>query len=185
MNNKTLFFLVEGWDDQRFIERIIEPLFSNKYLYIKYYQYAQKSTKEIINFIKNIRLINSDYIFLTDLDLKPCVTEKKDIIKTRIKNIDKKNIIIVKKVIEGWYLAGIENTNSKKLKVPVIQFTDQIGKQDFNHYIDDNFFDSRIDFLQEVLKSFSIQTAINRNSSLKYFINKYSLLDDIKKITNF
>ena len=81
-------------------------------------------------------------------------------------------IAIVVKEIESWYLAGLDNKQSKNLKIPILNSTDDITKEKFNQLIPKKF-DSKLDFMTESLKCFSIETAKLKNKSFKYFIEKY------------
>ncbi|HII98687.1 MAG TPA: hypothetical protein HA272_05405 [Methanoregula sp.] len=45
-------------------------------------------------------------------------------------------------------------------------------KEDFNAVIPLRF-DSRIDFMFELLKSFSLETAVKKNASFRFFYNRY------------
>ena len=80
-----IYFLVEGNDDERFIKKIITPYIKRKYE-VKIIKYSRMRKEKIFNFIKSIKS-TGDYFFLADLDRKKCVTEKKEGIKNRFKNI--------------------------------------------------------------------------------------------------
>jgi hypothetical protein len=58
--------------------------------------------------------------------------------------------------------------------VPDLSFTDELTKEDFNGLIPPKF-DSRIDFMFELLKYFSIDTAEKKNQSFRFFITRYHL----------
>jgi hypothetical protein len=171
MGCKRLFFLVEGNDDERFIQNIIKPIFEKKFD-IKIWKYAQQEKEKVDKFLKNIKEIGAEYIFIVDINSTPCVTRKKQEIQNKFKNIDIDRIIVVIKEIEGWYLAGLDAKSCKKLKIPRYETTDDISKEQFNNLIPKKF-DSRIDFMTEILKQYSIETAKRKNKSFKYFIEKY------------
>ena len=128
--------------------------------------------EKVNNFLKSIKVMNADYIFAGDINANPCATAKKQELKHTYKEIDEDRIIVVKKMIEGWYLAGLNKKNSKKLGVPYFNDTNDITKEQFDKMIPKNF-DSRIDFMTEILKCFSIDVAKQKNESFKYFIEKY------------
>ena len=87
--------------------------------------------------------------------------------------IDKNNLIIVVKEIEGWYLAGLDDESCEELGLRPFRSTDDITKEHFNNLIP-NKFDSRIDFMIEILKRFSFETAKQKNKSFSYFMLKFS-----------
>ncbi|MDI6767583.1 MAG: hypothetical protein QME52_12240, partial [Bacteroidota bacterium] len=51
--------------------------------------------------------------------------------------------------------------------------TDDTTKEQFNRLIPEKY-DSRIDFMSEILNNFSFKTAKRKNRSFKYFIEKYN-----------
>lgn len=80
---------------------------------------------------------------------------------------------MVVKEIEGWYLAGLGNTEAEKFKIRTFSETDTITKEQFNALIPKTF-DSRIDFMLEILRIFSIEIAKQKNRSFRYCIEKYN-----------
>ncbi|HUW86051.1 MAG TPA: hypothetical protein VMV55_04150, partial [Methanoregula sp.] len=68
--------------------------------------------------------------------------------------------------------------SAQNLAVPDLSFTDELTKEDFNHLIPRKY-DSRIDFMFEILKYFSIDTARQKNHSFRFFINRYHLSDTV------
>lgn len=173
MNYSLLFILIEGDDDERFFQRIIKPKLEEKYNTVKLWKYAEKRNEKIDNFLKSIMSMKADYIFIGDINKEPCITSKKQKIqKNKIKNIDNDRITVIIKEIESWYLAGLSIINSKKLGIPFFDTTDSIDKEKFNDLIPKKF-DSRIDFMLEILKYFSIEMAKQKNKSFSYFFEKH------------
>jgi hypothetical protein len=77
------------------------------------------------------------------------------------------------KEIESWYLAGLTAKDLEKLNIDYKKKkTDNLTKEQFNRLIPKKFI-SRIDFMQEVLKHFHLETAKQNNQSFKYFLEKY------------
>ncbi len=180
MSYQQLFIWVEGPDDKRFIESIIIPCLKKKYERINIIEYAQKKTKFIENFLKSIKSMKADYIYLADIDNVACITQKKEIIKQQIKNIDESSIIIVCQEIESWYYAGLNEEAFKTLgikKPSKYKNTDNLIKEQFDQSIPKKFENSRVDFMIEVLKLYNLNTVINKESNqyLLYFMNKYHI----------
>ncbi len=173
---KQLYIFVEGPDDERFFDKILKPIIINNYNFVKFIKYAGLDKKTIQDFIKTFtKQTASDYIFVCDFDArskKLCITEKKNRIIDKYGNIlaDRK-IRIVKEEIESWYLAGISSANLKKYKIKGFKNTELIDKEQFIRLIPSQF-QNKTDFLIEIIKEFDIETAKNRNNSLKYFITK-------------
>jgi hypothetical protein len=79
---------------------------------------------------------------------------------------------VVIKEIESWYLAGLDDRSSKRLGTRYLNTTDNVTKEQFNDLIPKKF-DSRIDFMQEILKCFHTETGKQKNTSFRYFLEKY------------
>ena len=172
MAYERLFIFVEGDDDKRFFDAIIKPVFEKQYDSVAVWKYSQKKNREVSSFLKSIKGMNANYIFVSDIDLAPCVTAKKQDIQDKFNELDKDRIIIVKREIESWYLAGLNDASSKRFGMSHQESTDNATKEQFNGLIPQKF-DSRIDFMQEILKCFSIETGKQKNTSFRYFFKKH------------
>ena len=102
-----IFILVEGEDDVRFFGRIIKPLLINRYDAVEIIPYASIKRTKVDNFLKSIRLMKSDYIFVADIDAENSVRDKKQVLYSHFSHIDGGSIIVVIKEIESWYYAGL------------------------------------------------------------------------------
>jgi hypothetical protein len=173
MAYKRLWLLVEGNDEERFFEsENIKRLFANKYDFVRTWRYAAEPPRRIRSFIKSIVAMNSDYYFLKDLNDSPCVTARIESLGKKFgQTLDKSSLVIVVKEIEGWYLAGLDDKSCKELTLETFSNTDDIAKENFNSLIPKKFA-SRIDFMAEVLKRFSVETARQKNKSIQYFMAK-------------
>ncbi|UZE92858.1 MAG: hypothetical protein IB616_00940 [Methanosarcinales archaeon] len=172
MGYKRLFILVEGEDDIRFFDRIIKPIHQKKYDLVEVIRFARMKEDKRDDFLKSIQAMNADYIYATDIDDAPCVTAKKQEIQNRLRNLDTNRTIVILKEIESWYLAGLSNEDLQKFKIRSFGATEDINKEQFNSLIPKKF-SSRIDFMLEILKSFSNEIAKQKNGSFRYFIEKY------------
>jgi hypothetical protein len=173
---RRLFIMVEGGDDVRFFGRIIKPLFSGRYESVEIIPYASIKREKINKFLKSIRMMNNDYIFVSDIDVERSVRDKKQILYHWFASIDGNSIVIVIKEIESWYLAGIPPETARQMGMRPIPATDEVTKEDFNHLIPE-MFDSRIDFMFEILKFFSLEHAQQKNRSFHFFVRHYHLMD--------
>jgi len=168
---RQLRILVEGNDDERFFEKI-RPVLEQKYDFVQIWRYQQKPNKQIKNFLRSIREMRSAYLFVADIDRTPCVTAKRNSMKRKYDSmIDCDNLIVVVREIEGWYLAGLDEESCNELRLKPFKDSDGVTKEDFDKLIP-NKFDSRIDFMVEVLKRFSVETAKQKNKSFGYFMSK-------------
>ncbi len=175
MGYRGLYIWVEGDDDVRFFNGVICPLIAKKYPHdfvelIKYRKMKKKRVDDFLRGMKAMRPTNINYIFSADINAHPCTTAKKQELLKRYKELEEKRIVIVKKMIESWYLAGLDKKSSGILKIPNLHNTENITKDKFNAMIPQQF-DSRVDFMIEILKYFSTKTAKRKNGSFKYFID--------------
>jgi len=175
MAYKPFYIFVEGPDDTRFVKRVLVKTFSD-YTHIQVQEYSQEKPEKIDRFIKSIKSLGGEYLFLCDMDRNPCVTQKVQKILEKYKRLEnRKGVFVVIKEIESWYLAGISADDSKSLGLDNLECTDDITKEVFNEMMP-NRFDSRVDFMQEILKSFSINVAANKNASFNYVASKLGLI---------
>lgn len=173
MEYERLFIWVEGPDDLRFFNRIIKPAFEGKYDLVEVRAYASLKKEKVGNYIRSIKAMDATYFFVTDMNQAPCITTRKEEIEDTFRNVDKDKIIVVIKEIESWYLAGLDAPCCKKCRIPSRKNTDNVTKEQFDSEMPRKFEKSRIDFLQEVLKHFQVQTAKQKNESFRYFLEKH------------
>jgi hypothetical protein len=173
---KRLFILVEGEDDVRFFGRIMKPLFVPHYDSVEILPYACIRRVKVNNFLKSMVQMHNDYIFVADIDRERSVRDKKQLLYHWYSNINGNNMVIVIVEIESWYYAGLPDEALQRFGLPSLPSTDELTKEDFNALIPPSF-DSRIDFMFEILKSFSPTTAVRHNRSFKFFFDRYHLED--------
>ena len=167
----TLF--VEGDDDQRFANSILRPLLETVCDYLEIYQYAQKRPSDVRRYIRSLDHIpDANYLFIADFDQGPCVTRRKDQILSVYSNLDAGRILIVRREIESWYLAGLDSDSYEELGVPTHRNTNDVTKEHFDSLIP-SYFNNRTDFMVEVLRQFDVGTARRRNGSFDYAMGKH------------
>lgn len=173
MDYKMLFIFLEGDDDERFFESVVKPFLQERYSAVKFQKYAKKDKKWKVKFIKSINSMKADYICVGDIDGVPCITAKKEKLTDNFgKKITANRIAIVIREIEGWYLAGLDETTSKKVGIhKKIGTTDKITKDHFNQLIPKNV--PRIEFMRKILENYDVEIAEGKNISFGYFLNKW------------
>lgn len=171
---RKLFIWVEGGSDARFFEAVFKPLLEKKYNRVEVRTYATLKKSKVVNLLRGVLASDNDYIVVADIDQEPCVTSKKQRILDRFRPIDGGRIRVVVKEIESWYLAGLDEEACARLGLPDMAATDAVTKEDFNVLIPERF-DSRIDFMMEILKYFSMRIALKKNRSFAYFTFKQRL----------
>ena len=169
---KRIAVFLEGPDDTRFFDAILRPKLKSKYDDVQTWQFAGEKREKTKNYLRAVKAMRADCIFLRDINTSPCVSAKKKAIqKTYPKVIEPSNIFIVVLEIESWYVAGLDNRNSKQLGIRLSARTDHIDKEQFNRLIPKKF-DSRIDFMVEILNRFNSETAKRKNKSFAYFMSR-------------
>jgi hypothetical protein len=100
------------------------------------------------------------------------MTLKKDKIKTKIPAVEVEKIIIVEPEIESWYLAGLDSMAAVDLGIRSLEASASIEKEKFDSLIPKKY-NSRIDFMAEVIKKFSSEIAVKNSSSFQYFFKRF------------
>lgn len=171
---KVLYFFVEGYRDFKFFSDIIIPKLNPQNIDIQIFQYANLKGKwdKIESYIKAFEINGYEYYFIVDKNDAICITERKNKIMTKIKNIQKDKIIVVEKEIESWLLAGLNSKSSEKLNVKNLSNTENITKEKF-----EKMFEGRIisEIIPIIINHFDIQTAKYKNKSFKYFCSKLGI----------
>jgi hypothetical protein len=169
-----LYFLIEGNSDERFFQQIIEPILKDRYDYIGYYQYARRPKKKIREFIRSIVSKQVDFLCITDINTSPCVTARKERIKKRkFGTLDNSRILVVRKEIESWYLAGLNEECCRRLRLPARYETESISKEQFKQFLSGSKLGCTVNCMIEILKNYNIGTAKSKNGSFDYFYRKY------------
>ena len=123
-----LYIWVEGKRDKEFFDRVIKPGFERKYgrnrVHIR--QYRQMEDEKVVGFTESFKARSDDYICVADIDKAPCVSERKrEKQEEEFKNVDEDSIMIVRKEIESWDLAGLDEDACKRLGITEFHDTDE------------------------------------------------------------
>ena len=171
---KRLYIFVEGDNDRELLETLFQLTELHNTYHISFYQYAQKTPKDVSKFIQIIKKMEAKFVFLADLDFEVCITQKKEKIIKKYRVLSTENIQIAKTEIEGWYLAGLDRKASEEMGVKYLPNTDSLTKEKFYSFKPKGYI-SKIDFLQEIRKRFSTKVASRKNTSFRYFMEKHIL----------
>ena len=166
-----LFVFLEGPDDARFIGRIIYPIAVQKYKWVGNYEYARKKPRQVCGCLTNLLNIDADYIFLADKNQSPCISHRIPKVIERFPAVKQGHIVIVVAEIEAWYIAGLTNQSASELGIQLPPRTEHVTKEEFD-LLRPRVYDSRIDFMIEILKLYSIDVARQRNRSFDYMMQK-------------
>lgn len=171
---KSLYIWVEGPDDRRFFERIICPQLGNAYDSVRIVTYADKSKKWRGNFMKSIAAMKADYLYVADINRTPCVSARKAALGRSLTELGEDRCIIAVTEIESWYLAGLDEQGCAAVGIKPVRNTDSISKERFDAVMPKRF-DSRIDFMSEVLNRFRTDIAKTKNKSFAYLAARCGL----------
>ena len=170
---KRLYFLHEGNDDLRFLREVVFPVFEERGYHVTPYAYSQKRRKSIKNLLRSVNSMGADYIYLADINAHPCITAKKSSVGEELEPlVDMSRVVVVVREIESWYLAGLDASGAGEIGVQSPHNTDSVTKEDFGR-LQPARFESRIEFMTEVLVRFKKETAKSKNRSFLYFSDNY------------
>jgi hypothetical protein len=178
MAGRRLFIFLEGSDDVRFFETIIKPRFEHAYASVELITYACTKSVKVDRFIRGINAMHHDYIVVTDIDLEKSVNAKKNIIMSRFSEAEYQCIMVIIQEIESWYLAGIDDNSAKSIGIHPHKQTDFVTKEHFIRWIP-RYYPSKIAFMIEILKHFTLTVAVEKNKSFRFFIEHYLIANPL------
>ncbi len=170
-----IYILVEDDWDRDYYEKILEPKLYEKYNQVIPYKYIRKPKPEVIKYVKVMLKIGADYYVLTDLNHSPSIECAKEKVSKRMGNlIDYDNIIVVIKEIECWIMAGMKDSILKQCPMSLnISNTEIYDKEEFLPMMSHN----PSVFYTRILNTYDIDKALERNSSLTYFVNRIDSIE--------
>ena len=155
----------EGDRDRRFFEAAIKPRLELAYAQVIVSEYRQRKTADFKRLLRAMAYEGFDRLLIADMDSAPCVTNRKEKVKERYPTLADREIIVVSKEIESWYLAGLTVEGAAALKVSPPLSTDDLTKEDL-YRLRPPRFDSQLDFLLELLKYFDPATACRQRNTI-------------------
>lgn len=175
---RLMWIFVEGSDDRTFVDHVLRPILEKEYDYIDVWEYAQQTHAKTEEFVRSLRSMKADYLFLADIDDLPCVTAKKEILAGRYRQgVEATRAVVVVREIESWYMAGADEGVCQKLGIKGTFHADDVTKERFRSLMPKRFNDSVVDFMTELLNEFQVDVARSKNRSFGY------LMDQLEKKT--
>jgi hypothetical protein len=170
----TQFFIwVEGPDDERFVDTVLRPELAGHYDWVEVVTYAGMTKAKITKWIESLRAMEgTTYAFLIDNDESPCVLGRKGELLRKVKSLQISSIVVVIEEIEAWYLAGLTAQGREQLDIEAFDNTDDVNKERFDRHRGETY-KSRVEWMIEMLRSYSLEEGVLRNSSLRYFATKF------------
>ena len=170
-NFQRLWLLVEGVDDDRFAESVLRPAFEDMYDDVRVWKYSQQTIPKRLNFMRSIRSMQADYLWLCDMDDYPCVSARKEALLGQMAPLSADRIVVVVKEIEAWYIAGLDESNSNAMGLQPLGQCDQVTKELFNELIGGTDLHTRT--MIEILNRYNAEIAKQKSNSFAYLLAKH------------
>ncbi|HEY4699418.1 MAG TPA: hypothetical protein VIH27_03500 [Nitrososphaerales archaeon] len=172
MGLQKFYIYVEGNDDMRFFNNIVRNELVKRRYNVEVRAFIPYKKETFRKYISAHNLSKSKYLCIVDYDCSICITDKKNKIRASYNFIDPNRLIVVVREIESWFIAGVDNSNCAKMGIPIGICTESVTKGKFKKFMLKRY-DDKVDFMMEILKCFSIQTARKQNRSFNYFYKKH------------
>ena len=168
---RMLWLLVEGADDSRFCDAVVKPAFGSTYNHVATWEYSQRKPSERAKFLRSIGFIDADYLLFGDIDERPCVTSTKETITNRFAGLTWDRIVVVRREIEAWYLAGLDEASLCDLGLDRVRNVDEVTKEQFDRIVGGKV--NHTSTMVEILKRYDVEVARQRSLSFRYFWQKH------------
>lgn len=170
MAYKEIYVFVEGDDDKRFFETVIQPRLPS-YDHVMIYDYRRKKKKQVADFLRSVISMGAEYVFVADMDECPRISDRVASMKDRYPETSVERIQVVVREIESWYLAGASNTFLADAKVRCPSPRVEVSKEEFEGLFAHCL--SAVEVKLKILEDYQIELALGRNASLKYFFDTF------------
>jgi len=168
-NWKQIRLFVEGGDDLTFAKRVLEPRLKGKYNHVQIHTHANISDDDLMRHFGSLERMGSDFFLLVDYDRGPCIAEVRKSYAKRYKPyLGETQVLVVRSMIEAWYVAGVPSGNPFKASIPPT--VDSVDKQAFAQIFGKRA-ESRTErrvLLQQILAVYDWGLALQRSESLRY-----------------
>jgi len=163
---RRLVVWVEGDRDSRFVRAVLEPRLSQIYGRVVVEEYSRRERSSVNRLLQSLRRKGDPRLFIGDKNAAPCVANRKRRVREHYPDLDDREIVVVCREIESWYLAGLSTEGAAALRINPPQFTDHMSKE--VNSLRPSRFETPLDFFLELLKHFDWHTACQRNKSFAY-----------------
>ena len=168
---RRLWLLIEGADDSRFCEAVVKPAFGTTYSHVATWEYSQRKPSERARFLRGIGLMNADYLLFGDIDERPCVTVTKETITNQFAGLTQDRIVVVRREIEAWYLAGLDEAAWRDLGLDRVRNVDEVTKEQFDRMVGGKV--NHTSTMVDILECYDVEVARQRSPSFRYFWQKH------------
>ena len=109
-----LFLWVEGDDDERFVEAVFSEC-KLHHEFVTVQRYAGMKHGKVRDFLRSIERMEASCVFFGDMDSAPSVEARIEELRVRYCIPALFPVVVVCRVIEGWYLAGLHDFRNRLL----------------------------------------------------------------------
>ena len=168
---RILWLLVEGADDRRFCRDILIPVFQPTFDHVDIWDYSEEQNSRLTRLLQSVDFMNADYLLFGDIDDRPCVTATKEYITRGIPRLEWDRIVVVRREIEAWYLAGLDEAACGDLGLGQVSDIDSITKEQFDQLVGGRV--NHTNTMVEILERYDVEVARQRSPSFGYFWQKH------------
>ena len=168
---RILWLLVEGADDRRFCRDILIPVFQPTFDHVDIWDYSEEQNSRLTRLLQSVDSMNADYLLFGDIDDRPCVTATKEYITRGIPRLEWDRIVVVRREIEAWYLAGLDEAAHRELGLARVRNIDEVAKEHFDRLVGGE--DEHTNTMVEILRHYDVEVARQRSPSFGYFWQKH------------
>ncbi len=177
MPYRRLLVFVEGATDEQFFRSVLLTLLRRSYDHVEVVRFREMKKPKLEALVQSTARMQADYVFVHDLDQKPCVTMAKAALHARHPWLDPARVHIVCTEIESWYCSGLppDHPGSGALRLARISDTREVTKEVFDHALRSGR--PRLALLTAMLQGFDLPLAARRNVFLRRFLRKHAGVD--------
>jgi hypothetical protein len=173
MDAQELLILVEGNDDERFFKTLVLPRLEAGYDRVDLVKYANQKKEDINKVIHAHKEGGGMCMFFADMNSSKCIRQLRQKLVGQYPALDAREVIIAKREIESWYLAGLTPDTCEKLRIKWSKSLLYARKETLNA-LQSPSYTSRAVFLQVLMKHFDWDAA-KRNSTFAYLTGRLDL----------
>ena len=174
MTFTSIYLIVEGKYDKLLVDQKLKGIFRRRYPGVKIYQWQQMKPKDRDALMTTIIREGAVYIFISDFDDASSREAKSAELCSIWPLLESGKIAFVIRVIEGWYLAGLDSTSRRRYQIPDSIDANMLTKVGFEDLVRNKFVNAKVARVQ-LLQLFSLGDAITNNRSFAEFHSTYLL----------
>lgn len=166
---KKIALWAEGASDRRFFDAIIKPKLARHFDVVKIVEYSVRFS-QVNKLLQSMSHQGFEYLFVADQDETPCIGVRREKLRKRFPALDPTRIVVVRREIEAWYMAGVGKDAALGLRLKSLPQNCETKEQFLNLVAEP--FTSSLDLMIELLGVFDYRLACEKNRSFAYLDSK-------------